>query len=142
MRERSKYTCNNFVYSNNNFFLIIKFRRTSISHKHQDMIYEMNDEDEEEVHSESEDDPNRLWCICRKPHNNRFMICCDICQDWFHGKCVNITKAMGKFDETFLKITIKFFFFINFFLFDAANRRRNGKKRHRVGLSKVFEKKK
>lgn len=19
----------------------------------------------------SEDDPNRLWCICRKPHNNR-----------------------------------------------------------------------
>ncbi|XP_055530884.1 death-inducer obliterator 1-like [Wyeomyia smithii] len=44
----------------------------------------------------SEDDPDRLWCICKQPHNNRFMICCDICEDWFHGKCVNITKAMGQ----------------------------------------------
>lgn len=44
----------------------------------------------------SEDDPNRLWCICKQPHNNRFMICCDNCEDWFHGKCVNITKAMGQ----------------------------------------------
>lgn len=23
------------------------------------------------------------------------MICCDKCEDWFHGKCVNVTKAMG-----------------------------------------------
>lgn len=38
----------------------------------------------------------RLWCICKQPHNNRFMICCDSCEDWFHGKCVNITKAMGQ----------------------------------------------
>ncbi|XP_050532700.1 death-inducer obliterator 1 isoform X2 [Daktulosphaira vitifoliae] len=44
----------------------------------------------------SEDDPNRLWCVCRKPHNNRFMICCDTCEDWFHGKCVGVTKALGE----------------------------------------------
>jgi PHD-finger len=44
----------------------------------------------------SEDDPDRLWCICKMPHNNRFMISCDKCEDWFHGKCVNVTKAMGK----------------------------------------------
>ncbi|CAH0557349.1 unnamed protein product [Brassicogethes aeneus] len=49
--------------------------------------------DEEE---ESEDDPNKLWCICNQPHNNRFMICCDTCEEWYHGKCVNITKAMGQ----------------------------------------------
>lgn len=24
------------------------------------------------------------------------MICCDLCEDWYHGKCVNITKAMGQ----------------------------------------------
>jgi hypothetical protein len=48
----------------------------------------------------SEDDPDRLWCICQQPHNNRFMICCDKCEDWFHGKCVNVTKAMGReFEE-------------------------------------------
>uniref|UniRef100_A0A1A9W2B6 PHD-type domain-containing protein n=1 Tax=Glossina brevipalpis TaxID=37001 RepID=A0A1A9W2B6_9MUSC len=44
---------------------------------------------------DDDDDPNKLWCICRQPHNNRFMICCDVCEDWFHGTCVNITKAMG-----------------------------------------------
>lgn len=50
-----------------------------------------NDEEDE-----SEDDPNKLWCICNQPHNNRFMICCDTCEEWYHGKCVNITKAMGQ----------------------------------------------
>jgi len=58
-----------------------------------------DDEDEEEDDDgdfSSEDDPDRLWCICKQPHNNRFMICCDTCLDWFHGKCVGVTKSMGK----------------------------------------------
>ncbi|XP_070499195.1 death-inducer obliterator 1 isoform X2 [Chironomus tepperi] len=59
-----------------------------------------NPDDEDEMNSDaswnSEDDPDRLWCICKQPHNNRFMICCDKCEDWFHGTCVNVTKAMGK----------------------------------------------
>lgn len=25
-----------------------------------------------------------------------FMICCDGCEEWFHGKCVGITKALGQ----------------------------------------------
>ena len=29
-----------------------------------------------------QDDPEKLWCICKQPHNNRFMICCDQCLDW------------------------------------------------------------
>jgi hypothetical protein len=24
------------------------------------------------------------------------MICCDTCEEWFHGKCVGVTKAQGK----------------------------------------------
>ena len=44
----------------------------------------------------SEDDPERLWCVCRKPHNNMFMICCDKCSDWFHGRCVKITRSMAR----------------------------------------------
>lgn len=49
---------------------------------------------------DSEDDPNKLWCICRKPHEDKFMICCDICLDWFHGHCVGVTKLMGdRFDK-------------------------------------------
>nr|XP_032810704.1 PHD finger protein 3-like isoform X2 [Petromyzon marinus] len=46
--------------------------------------------------SDSENDPNKLWCICRQPYNNRFMICCDRCEDWFHGDCVGITVSRGR----------------------------------------------
>ncbi|KAJ7358701.1 Death-inducer obliterator 1 [Desmophyllum pertusum] len=36
-------------------------------------------------------------CVCRKkPHGNRFMICCDHCEEWFHGMCVGITMAQGR----------------------------------------------
>ena len=66
--------------------------------KEDDEIPEMESEEDDDMESgdESEDDPNKLWCICQQPHNNRFMICCDSCLDWFHGKCVGITKKMGQ----------------------------------------------
>ncbi|XP_063978171.1 uncharacterized protein Pps isoform X2 [Diachasmimorpha longicaudata] len=64
--------------------------------KAEEMDSEIDDDDEEEDNSDSEDDPNRLWCICKRPHNNRFMICCDVCEDWFHGKCVHVSTAMGQ----------------------------------------------
>ena len=58
-----------------------------------------DDDDDDEMASDvdwnSEDDPERLWCVCQQPHNNRFMICCDSCLDWFHGKCVGITKKVA-----------------------------------------------
>ena len=58
---------------------------------------EEDDDDDSDTGSwQSEDDPDRLWCICQQPHSNKFMICCDTCLDWFHGKCVGITKAQGK----------------------------------------------
>ncbi|ESN99531.1 hypothetical protein HELRODRAFT_84338 [Helobdella robusta] len=38
-------------------------------------------------------DDNTLYCICRKPYeSNQFMIECDVCNDWFHGKCVGIKE--------------------------------------------------
>ncbi|XP_078507746.1 death-inducer obliterator 1 isoform X2 [Lissotriton helveticus] len=38
-------------------------------------------------------DESVLHCICRQPHNKRFMICCDRCEKWFHGDCVGISEA-------------------------------------------------
>lgn len=47
---------------------------------------QLADEDDEDV-----EDENELFCICRRPDNHTWMIGCDgECEDWFHGKCVNI----------------------------------------------------
>ncbi|KAJ8257772.1 hypothetical protein GJAV_G00189530 [Gymnothorax javanicus] len=37
-----------------------------------------------------------VYCICRKPDINCFMIGCDKCNEWFHGDCINVTEKMAK----------------------------------------------
>ncbi|XP_075691016.1 CXXC-type zinc finger protein 1 isoform X3 [Rhinoderma darwinii] len=37
-----------------------------------------------------------VYCVCRKPDINCFMIGCDHCNEWFHGGCINITEKMAK----------------------------------------------
>ena len=47
---------------------------------------QLADDEDEDV-----EDENELFCICRRPDNHTWMIGCDgECEDWFHGKCVNI----------------------------------------------------
>ncbi|XP_052424745.1 death-inducer obliterator 1 isoform X2 [Carassius gibelio] len=61
-----------------------------------------DDDGEESSSSESDSDgydPNALYCICRQKHNKRFMICCDRCEEWFHGDCVGISEARGRLME-------------------------------------------
>uniref|UniRef100_A0A671T5Z6 Death-inducer obliterator 1-like n=1 Tax=Sinocyclocheilus anshuiensis TaxID=1608454 RepID=A0A671T5Z6_9TELE len=61
-----------------------------------------DDDDEESSSSDSDSDgydPNALYCICRQKHNKRFMICCDRCEEWFHGNCVGISEARGRLME-------------------------------------------
>uniref|UniRef100_A0A4W4FHI6 PHD-type domain-containing protein n=1 Tax=Electrophorus electricus TaxID=8005 RepID=A0A4W4FHI6_ELEEL len=65
---------------------------------------EDDDDDSSSSSSSSESDndgydPNALYCICRQKHNKRFMICCDRCEEWFHGDCVGITEARGRLME-------------------------------------------
>ncbi|GAD94415.1 PHD transcription factor, putative [Paecilomyces variotii No. 5] len=44
-----------------------------------------------ESDDESVEDANEIFCICRRPDNHTWMIGCDGgCEDWFHGRCVNI----------------------------------------------------
>ncbi len=57
---------------------------------------DVEDEEGEDEDGMGDEDPGKLWCVCREPHNNRFMICCDKCEDWFHGSCVGVTRAMGR----------------------------------------------
>ncbi|KAK3916853.1 Nucleosome-remodeling factor subunit NURF301 [Frankliniella fusca] len=43
----------------------------------------------------------KLYCYCRQGQKG-FMVCCDSCEQWFHGSCVGASKASVKgLDEWF-----------------------------------------
>jgi hypothetical protein len=44
--------------------------------------------------------PAELFCICRTPYDNdRVMIGCEVCKDWFHIKCVHLSESMVSQDR-------------------------------------------
>lgn len=47
-----------------------------------------------------------LYCYCHSPEDDRFMICCDKCENWFHGDCAGLTrKAVGDQLQSWLCLT-------------------------------------
>ncbi|XP_042050992.1 PHD finger protein ALFIN-LIKE 4-like [Salvia splendens] len=58
------------------------------------------DEEEEEDEDEDEDEEEHGDTLCGACGENyahdEFWICCDICERWFHGKCVKITPARAE----------------------------------------------
>ncbi|KAG9148485.1 hypothetical protein Leryth_026686 [Lithospermum erythrorhizon] len=56
-------------------------------------------EEEEEILDEEEDDEHgeTLCGACGDSYSSdEFWICCDLCEKWFHGKCVKITPARAE----------------------------------------------
>lgn len=51
-------------------------------------------------------DPSKHCGLCKKPHNNRFMVGCGRCDDWFHGDCVGLdlvkVQQMEKEDQEYV----------------------------------------
>jgi len=44
-----------------------------------------------------------LYCLCRQPYEEEvFMIACDVCDDWFHGKCVGVTERKAQTLKTYV----------------------------------------
>ncbi|XP_056447752.1 CXXC-type zinc finger protein 1-like [Gadus chalcogrammus] len=37
-----------------------------------------------------------VYCICRRPDINCFMIGCERCNEWFHGGCVGVSEKTAK----------------------------------------------
>lgn len=54
--------------------------------------------EEEEDEEEEEDDQGTALCGACGDSNgaDEFWICCDVCERWFHGKCVKITPAKAE----------------------------------------------
>ncbi|CAL8318977.1 unnamed protein product [Merluccius merluccius] len=37
-----------------------------------------------------------VYCVCRRPDINCFMIGCERCNEWFHGECVGVSEKTAK----------------------------------------------
>ncbi|CAL9110215.1 unnamed protein product [Musa hybrid cultivar] len=69
--------------------------QTRASKMHSPKEDEDSGADEEE--EEEEDHENTLCGACGDNYaNDEFWICCDMCERWFHGKCVRITPARAE----------------------------------------------
>jgi hypothetical protein len=56
---------------------------------------------EKKDHVDMHDAAADLYCLCQKPYNPSLVyIGCDLCDGWFHAKCVGITaKQAASVDE-------------------------------------------
>jgi hypothetical protein len=43
-----------------------------------------------------------VYCICRTRDDGTFMILCEICQDWMHGRCIGIRERDGQFVDVYV----------------------------------------
>ncbi|KAI4375820.1 hypothetical protein MLD38_013644 [Melastoma candidum] len=54
-------------------------------------------EDEDRGEEEDDDEQGATCGACGESYgNDEFWICCDVCERWFHGKCVKITPAKAE----------------------------------------------
>ena len=53
---------------------------------------------EEDENEEDEEEDNETYCgICGGLYSgSEFWIACDLCQKWYHGKCVKMTAARAE----------------------------------------------
>ncbi|CAH8285682.1 unnamed protein product [Eruca vesicaria subsp. sativa] len=59
-------------------------------------VDEEEDEGVEEGDDEEEEHGETLCGACGENYASEFWICCDMCEKWFHGKCVKITPARAE----------------------------------------------
>ena len=45
--------------------------------------------------AEMVEDGGSRYCICKGPADGSFMVGCDHCEGWFHGRCVGVTAHEG-----------------------------------------------
>ncbi len=55
-------------------------------------VERMDVDDDTELKSNEDDEDGEVYCICRRGQENRWMIECSQCSQWFHGECVGIDK--------------------------------------------------
>ncbi len=78
--------------------LVWHMQRVSESQVKYSKAMQSKDEDEEGLEEEDDEEHGDTLCgACGENYAaDEFWICCDICEKWFHGKCVKITPARAE----------------------------------------------
>ncbi|XP_060942963.1 PHD finger protein 3 isoform X2 [Limanda limanda] len=65
--------------------------------------------EEQPANSDTVWDGNNCCGLCKKHHNNTFMVGCGRCEDWFHGDCVglDLTKVREMEEEDEMYVCLK-----------------------------------
>lgn len=54
------------------------------------------------ANEDEEEEDDGVFCVCRGPDDHTWMIACDgPCEDWFHGRCINMTEKQGELIEKY-----------------------------------------
>ncbi len=62
-----------------------------------------SEDDYNDSHLKEEEEDGKLYCICKTRYNkNLWMIGCDECDEWFHGKCLKITALEARKIKKFI----------------------------------------
>ncbi|KAG9259003.1 Set1 complex component spp1 [Emericellopsis atlantica] len=64
--------------------------------KAEDALAEEGSQAEMEDGSDDDISDDNTYCICKGKDDHRWMICCEKCEDWFHGECINLSKEVGE----------------------------------------------
>ncbi|KAK3438521.1 hypothetical protein EUGRSUZ_C03146 [Eucalyptus grandis] len=92
VKEKSSITNNSSSKSKSNP------KKVSESQTKYTKAVQPKEEEEEGLEEEDEEEHGETLCgACGENYaSDEFWICCDICEKWFHGKCVKITPARAE----------------------------------------------
>ena len=63
---------------------------------------EINDGDKTNTSATDQDQIIPLYCVCQEPYvKGEFMIECDKCKEWYHGRCVGIEEKQSQYIEIY-----------------------------------------
>ena len=92
----SVYVCFSYLMSHS-CLCCLQSRQSEPQSKMVKMSPPSKDEDEGGEEDEEDDEQGATCGACGDSYGtDEFWICCDICERWFHGKCVKITPAKAE----------------------------------------------
>ena len=53
----------------------------------------VNFQRQSDANTDQDVEDSKIYCFYKKTWDHQFMIQCDVCQEWYHGKCVDVTQT-------------------------------------------------